>query len=146
MSDDYTIGRAYSELSLAESAELDRQRSLDKIAVSKQYPDAKEFVFNGTSAFSSKDVNTSSFQGIEFIAKQNAMLSKSVVSARLWHTVKRPGRPRIRVYSNTLYGFTLEHLIRMVNDMSPKSVMDKIGNVLKMQEGNRPMPRPKRVG
>ena len=135
------VERELKSLSLAESAEIDRQRGLDKIAVSKAYPDAQSIMFNGTSTFTSSKVNTKNFTSIEFIHKSNPMLSQSAVSARLWHTVKRPGRPRIKVYSETLYAFTVEHLIKLANGMNPKVVMDKIGHVLKSQErDSRPNP------
>ena len=127
------------ELTIAEQAEITRQEGLNMLAVGKVYPDAKTITFQGDRVYCSKKVDTNHFKGIEFIAENNAKFSQSIVSARLFNTVKRPGKPVIRVYSDNLYGFALNHLVRLVNDMSPKSVMGKIGHVLRSQESARPM-------
>ena len=127
------IGIEMSEL-LIESAEKDRQTSLDKVFIAKFYPDATQVEFRGNAVYISGEINTKRFRGIELFVGNNPNFTKSVVSARLWHTVKRPGRPTIKVYSKVIYGLTIEHIVNMVNDMSPKSVMGKIGHVLKMQE------------
>lgn len=127
------------ELTIAEQAEITRQEGLNMLAVGKVYPDAKTIQFQGEQVYCSKKVNTNHFRGIEFIAESNSKFSQSIVSARLFHTVKRPGRPVIRVYSANCYGFAINHLVRLVNDMPPKSVMGKIGHVLRSQESTRPM-------
>jgi hypothetical protein len=127
------------ELTIAEQAEITRQEGLNMLAVGKVFPDAKTITFQGEKVYCSAKVNTNNFKGIEFIAENNSKFSQAIVSARLFHTVKRPGRPVIRVYSKNLYGFALNHIVRLVNEMAPKSVMGKIGHVLRSQESTRPM-------
>jgi hypothetical protein len=129
------------ELSIVEQAELHRQEGLDMLAVGKAYPDTKNVLFKGEKQFISNKVTTSNFKGIEFANDPSSRMSQSLVSARLWASVKRPGRPAIKVYSEVLYGFSVGHLINLVNDLSPKKIMDKIGHVLKIQESPRVVPQ-----
>lgn len=135
------------ELTIAEQAEVKRQEIADMLHVGKFYPDAKKHMFRGKEVFVSSEVNTHNFKGIEWVVDNNPGLSKATVSARLYQLVKkRPGREAIRMYSAILYGFTIHHLVNLVNDMSPKRVMGKIGNVFKSQESVRPLPRELRAG
>jgi len=129
-------------------AERQYQDSLDTKAVAKAFPDAIRTEFRGNEVYVSDTVNTNHFRDIELFVGNNPSLGKSMINARLWHSVKRPGRPVIKVYSYAIYGLTLEHLLNIVNDMPPKSVMNKIGHLLKIQEKTlvRLLGRPKRAG
>ena len=136
-----------SELTIAEQAEKQKQESMDMLHVGKFYPDAKKLTFRGEDVFVSGEITTHNFKDIEFFEGNTPGLSKATVCGRLYQLVKkRPGRPAIRIYSRILYGFSVGHLVRLANDMSPKRVMGTIGHVLKSQESVRPLPKAIRVG
>lgn len=124
------------KLTIAEQAEARRQEGLDMLAVGKSYQDAERLAFKGEVVYVSKNVNTTNFKGVEF-THNNVNFSKATVSARLFHTVKRPGLPVIRVYSANLYGFSLNHVVNLINEISPKKIMGKVGHVLRSQESTR---------
>ena len=134
MSNLVELGKSYSELSLDEIADLKHESILNDRAVSKVYPDAKSFTFNGTVGYWSNGVNVDNFQGIEFVSRVDEAGPNVAINARLWSTVKRPGKERIRIYSKVLYGFTLKHLLMLANDLSEKKIMKSLGHVFKMQE------------
>ena len=130
------------ELSIVEQAEVRRQEGLDMTAVGKVYPTAKLSTFKGDKkVFSTPEVNTDNFKGIEFVAEHVSGMGKSEISARLWTLVKRPGRPAIKVYSEVLYGFSIGHLVSLANDLSAKKIISKLGNVFKIQEKPREVPQ-----
>ena len=132
-----------SDLNILERAEQTRQYHLNELAVGKVYPDADPLVVKGEDLFQSSKVNTLHFKGLEFLDVNISTCSGSVISARLYHTVKRPGRDPIKVYSRVVYGFTLNHVMQLVNELPIKKIMGKLGHVFRSQEPGPKLKAPK---